>query len=732
MPESGEGFLRGPYQDYLYKLLVEAAVGFAIFTVDTKGEVATWNSGAKRLLGYEENEILGKEISIIFTPEDRAAGMDRKELQTAEKTGQAEDERWHVRKDGSRFYGSGLVFPLKSPEGKLEGFVKILRDYTERELAKDYLKQAKQELERRLKEETARREVEEALGHALADFHMLMDSITDYAIILLDNKGKIVDWNQGAKNILQYQRDEVIGCSLDFIFTPEDLQNNLLQDELQRAINDGRSVDDVWLIRKNGERLFAMCLVQPLFDKSGQLRGFAKIMRDMTERKLAEEETKYLASHDQLTGLPNRTAFSSRLHYELARAKRYKMTLAVLLLDLNKFKYINDTLGHDAGDLLLQEVSRRLTGSVREIDMVARIGGDEFVIIETGLRKVEDAGLLAQKIIKELAQPFYLNETEVYSGASIGISVYPKDAGDTSQLLKNADIAMYHAKSLKQDGYEYFTDVMGAQVEARKQIEDRLRISLDKEELEIHYQPQIDLTNWQITAAEALLRWKSPDMQSIPVADLFHIAEESGAIVQLGKWVLQAVCRQMALWRESGLPAFQVAINVSPMQFTGPDFLETVNKAFDEYGIQPGWLEMEITERALVEKTADSIAVLEQLKAMGVLISIDDFGVGYAALSYLRNFPVDIVKIDLSLIKHLPSNQDDVAIVSGILELAQNLGFKVIAEGVETTEQLAFLKAHNCTGAQGYLFHPPVPADEFAELVMQSDWSHLKSTGFVQ
>lgn len=727
MRNGDDSFLQKRYQEYLYRLLVESATGFAIFTANTDGEIVTWNSGAERLLGYKEEEILGKNMSIIFTPEDKTAGIDKLELKNAEVTGQGEDERWHVRKDGSRFFGSGLTFPLRNPDGQLEGFVKIVRDYTERELAKEYLKQAKNELESRLKEETARREAEMALSHALADFHMLMDSLTDYAIVLLDRDGKIAEWNQGAENILQFRRDDVTGRSLDFIFTPEDKQRNLLQDELKLAVKQGRSVEDIWLIRKNGERFFATCVVQPLHDKGGQLRGFAKIIRDMTERKLAEEETKYLASHDQLTGLPNRTAFNARLQHELARARRYKKTLAVLLLDLNRFKYINDTLGHDAGDLLLQEVSRRLTDSVREMDMVARTGGDEFVIIETGLRKEEDAGLLAQKIIRELSRPFNLNETEVYSGASIGISVYPKDADNASQLLKNADIAMYHAKSLKQDGYEYFTDVMGAHVEERKQLEDRLRMSLAREELQIYYQPQIDLTTWQVTAAEALLRWENHGMQSIPVSELFRVAEESGAIVQLGKWILQSVCQQVALWRASGLPAFQVAVNVSPLQLKGPDFLETVNKTLDEYGIQPGWLEMEITEQALVENTAESASVLEQFKARGISISIDDFGVGYAALSYLRHFPIDIVKIDLSLIEHLPGNQDDVAIVSGILELAQNLGLKVIAEGVETTEQLAFLKAHNCTAAQGYLFHMPVPAGEFADLVTKGDWKDLKS-----
>jgi diguanylate cyclase (GGDEF)-like protein/PAS domain S-box-containing protein len=311
-------------------------------------------------------------------------------------------------------FGSGFMFPLKSEDGRLEGFAKIMRDNTERRLAEESLERANQELQRRIAEETARRSAETSLTHALADFQMLMDSMTDCAIVLLDKNGGVVDWNRGSENILQYRRDEVMGRNLDFIHTPEDLERQSWQDELQCARLKGRSVEDKWLVRKNGERFFSSGILQPMLDEAGQLRGFAKIMRDITKRKLAEEEANYLANHDLLTGLPNRASFSTRLHHELARAKRYEKTFAVQLLDLNRFKFINDTLGHQAGDLLLQQVATRLSSCVRETDMVARVGGDEFVVIQTDLRTVGEAGLLAKKIIKELSQPFKLEDSEVW------------------------------------------------------------------------------------------------------------------------------------------------------------------------------------------------------------------------------------------------------------------------------------------------------------------------------
>lgn len=712
-------------KEHLYQLLIDAAVGYAIFTLDVHGKISSWNSGAQRLFGYQDEEIIGQSGTVIFTSEDQAARAPEQELRTAEERGQADDERWHVRKDGSRFFGTGLVFPLKDQAGKLQGFTKILRDRTERQAALDSARRAEQELEKRIAEEADRRHAETQLRHAQEDFQMLMDSVTEYAIVMLDKDGHVTDWNHGAEHILGYQRHEALGRFLGFIFTPEDHEHDGAEHELERARRSGVSIDDKWHMRKSGERFFSTGLVQPLRDSSGQFRGFAKIMRDNTQRRLAEEQANYLANHDVLTGLPNRAYFSTRLHQELANAQRNNNLLAVLLLDLNRFKYINDTMGHHTGDLLLKEVATRLSSCVRETDTVARLGGDEFVVIQTRLRHADDAGILAQKISQELSRSYRLGEVDVYSGSSIGISIYPQDAHDQAQLLQNADIAMYQAKASRRDGVEFYSEALGEHIEERKRLDDRLRSSLEGQRLEIHYQPQIDLTSWKITSVEALLRWKDPEMHSVAVADLIAIAEENGSIIEIGKWVLQAVCQQAREWRKSKLPSFRIAMNLSPLQFRDPDFLDLVRRTFEEYDMSPGCMEMEVTERLLVENTDASTSVLTALKSMGVQISVDDFGTGYSALSYLRDFPIDVIKIDQSLVQHLPTRRKDVAIATSVIGLAHNLGIKVIAEGVESTEQLAFLKAHDCTAAQGYLFHPPVNADHLVELMKKGHWSHM-------
>ncbi|TCS39429.1 diguanylate cyclase/phosphodiesterase with PAS/PAC sensor(s) [Paucimonas lemoignei] len=711
------------HKDYLHSKLVDAAIGFAIFVLDKDGRIASWNSGARALFGYEEHEVIGQHGAIIFTEEDKAEQAPEQELRTAAHKGQAEDERWHVRKDGSRFFGAGMVFPLKGANGDVDGFTKILRDRTQRELMRQSTAQVELEQARRRAEEKNRRQTEIALLHALDDFQMLMDSVTEYAIMMLDPRGHVTEWNRGAEHILGYDKGEALGRFFGFFFTQEELECGEPAMELQRARSENLSADDRWHVRKNGERFFSSSLVQPMLDQAGNLRGFAKLMRDNTARKMAEDRAGYLANHDVLTGLPNRAFFSSRLHYDLANATREDKMLAVLLLDLNRFKYINDTMGHNTGDLLLQEVASRLSGCVRETDMVARLGGDEFVIIQTGLRSADDAGTLARKISEELARPYRLGDMEVYSGSSIGISIFPNDARNQTQLLKNADIAMYRAKASRRDGFKYFTKELGEHVERRQHLEDRLRASLDAQSLEIHYQPQVNLDNWQITSVEALLRWRDPDMKAIPVSDLITVAEENGSIVELGRWVLHAVCEQLQRWQKSSLPPFHVAVNLSPLQFRDPGFLEMVREIFAQYDVQPGCIEMEITERLLMDETESSTSILNALKDMGVLISIDDFGAGYSAISYLRHFPVDILKIDQSLIQHLPSRREDMAITTGIINLAHNLGIKVIAEGVESNEQLDFLKNQDCNAAQGYLFHRPVSAANLDKLMRHGYWS---------
>ncbi len=714
------------YQNNLYHLLADAATGYAIVILDTEGKVASWNAGAQRLLGYTADEILGASCSRFFTPDDCVANAPANELATATTTGQATEDRWYLRKDGSRFFATGQAFPLRDEDGALEGFIKIMRDNTQHQLADDALSRANQELQRRIKEEFGRRQAEAALSQSQQDFQMLMDSVTEYAIMLLDRQGMILDWNQGAEKIVGFKREEIAGQYFSFSFTPEDIDCGAPEEELQRARIEGKSLVDKWHMRKNGERFYATGMVHPMLDRDGNLRGFAKIMRDNTANKVAEEQTNYLANHDVLTGLPNRTYFSTRLREELAHARRENNMLAVLLLDLDRFKYINDTLGHHAGDLLLEEVAKRLSGCVRQTDMVARLGGDEFVVIQTALHQPQDGRVLAGKIVHELGKPYLLDGAEVHTSASVGVTIFPTDAVDAAQLLKNADIAMYRAKAAR-NSYQVFTETLNTEVQERKKLEDQLRHAMKNEQLELHYQPQIDLTSWRIIGAEALLRWKDKSLQSFSITELISVAEENGLIVEIGDWVINQVCRQISAWQRAKLPYFRVAINLSPLQFRDHDFLASVKRSLKEHGVSARCIEMEITERLLMENTDDSNATLNELKAMGIQISVDDFGTGYSALSYLRNFPVDVIKIDQSLVQHLPFNLQDVAIASSIISLAHNLGIKVVAEGVESTDQLAFLKRQSCTSAQGYLFQPPVPALQLEDIMRSGQWSHMNA-----
>jgi len=591
--------------------------------------------------------------------------------------------------------------PLKDSEGRILGGVVVLRDITER------------------------KQVEEELRQAQEHFRLLVEGITDYAIIMMDVNNIVVSWNPGAERILGYSKAEVIGQPATVFFTPEDNHSDQIQRELQQAMTEGRFEDERWHVRKDNTRFWGSGIMMPLWDKAGSLRGFVKIMRDNTARKIAEEQIAYLANHDPLTGLANRVQFNNRLHDALAHAKRDNSYIAVLLLDLDRFKFINDTLGHHIGDLLLKEVSLRLLSCVRETDLVARLGGDEFVIIQTHLAQPKAAGVLTQKLIKELSRTYLLDGQEIHSSASIGVAVYPKDAKDPVQLLKNADIAMYQAKAQGRYNYVFYKEEMRAQANSRKSLEENLRRALEKKEFILHYQPQIDLSSWKVTGVEALLRWQCPQLQMLPPAEFINLAEETGLIIPIGEWVLRTACLQNKIWQKAGISPFRIGVNLSARQFKNAKFVETVGRALKDASLDPAYLELEITERLLMESTHSNSAILSSLKTIGVHISIDDFGTGFSALSYLKHFPIDVLKIDQAITQHLPHNRYDTAITSAIISLAQALGIRVIAESVETVEQLAFLKKQGCTSIQGFLCSPPVTAGELEKLLREGYWSRV-------
>jgi diguanylate cyclase (GGDEF)-like protein/PAS domain S-box-containing protein len=436
------------------------------------------------------------------------------------------------------------------------------------------------------------------------------------------------------------------------------------------------------------------------------------------ERHQAEIRLRLLAHYDPLTRLPNRDLFRDRLHQAMVHAERNRSLMAVMFLDLDRFKTVNDTLGHDAGDFLLREVSGRLQRCVREDDTVARLGGDEFTVILERLAKPEDAAIVAGKIVDAVAPPILLSGQEAFVTPSIGITIYPLDSDNAENLLKNADTAMYRAKAEGGNGYRFFTPDMNALAADRLEMESGLRRALEREEFQVYYQPKFDLHSQTIVGAEALLRWRHPEKGLISPGEFIPILEETGLIEPVGIWVMEDVCTQICSWQKAGLPFLTVAVNLSGRQLQRNNLAATIGRILEETGLDPKYLELEVTESMLMHDPKYAVDMLMAIRAKGVVhIDVDDFGTGYSSLSYLKRFPIDALKLDKSFVDSLPHDEDDIAISRAVIALAHNLKLQVIAEGVENSGQLEFLRQHGCDVIQGYIISPPIPADNFAQLV---------------
>jgi diguanylate cyclase (GGDEF)-like protein len=437
-------------------------------------------------------------------------------------------------------------------------------------------------------------------------------------------------------------------------------------------------------------------------------------------RRQAEERVHHLAHFDELTGLPNRSTFNQRLNHALVQARRNDEPVAILFIDLDRFKNINDTLGHEAGDRVLKQVAERLRGCLREGDTVGRLGGDEFVVLIEELAQPMHVAAVAQKIIAAVAQPFFLEAHEFHITASIGISTYPDDSKDMQGLLKNADISMYRAKEQGKNNYQFYSVLMNIHTLERLALESDLRRALERNEFVLHYQPKVDIGSGRITGMEALVRWQRPGKELIAPVQFIALAEETGLIVPIGEWVLRTACARNKSWQEQGLPPLRIAVNLSARQFAHENLLQDVARVLRETGLDPAALEFEITESMVMHDPERAVTLLIRLKAMGIHLSIDDFGTGYSSLSYLKRFPIDSVKIDRSFIHDVPGDADDAAITRAIIAMAHSLRLKVIAEGVETEEQLSFLREHGCDEMQGYCFSEPLAEEEFLRLLQNS------------
>lgn len=535
-------------------------------------------------------------------------------------------------------------------------------------------------------------------------------------IMMTDAHLAIESINPAFTKITGYELHEVLGKKPDILSSGRHDPEYYRKMRLELAEN-GCWQGEIWNRRKNGEIYPEWLSISTVKNPEGQVSNYVAIFSDITERKASEDHVRHLAHHDALTNLPNRTLLMERLSHALAHAHRHSQMVAVMFLDLDRFKNINDTLGHAVGDQLLKSVAERLSECVREDDTVARLGGDEFVIILEGVSSIQDVAGVAQKLINALERPVILERQEMFVTTSIGISVYPDDGDSADILIKHADTAMYRAKEQGRNNGQFYTADMNELALERLTMENSLRHALERNEFMLYYQPQVDLRTRRITGMEALLRWQHPDFGLVLPSRFIPIAEETGLIVPIGEWVLRAACFQNKAWQDAGMPRLHVAVNLSARQFKQPNLVNIVSQTLADSGLEPRYLELEITESIAMERAEETIARLNELKAMGVSISMDDFGTGHSSLSYLKRFPIDTLKIDQSFVQDVLLDSQDAAIAAAITTMARSLKMKVVTEGVETKEQIDFLREHDRNEVQGYYFSHPLPADAFADLL---------------
>ena len=799
-----------PTDRSVYRRLVQGITDFAIFMLDVNGIVTSWNAGAQRSKGYTAAEIIGEHFSRFYCPEDRCSGLPELNLQVARATGSHDTQGWRVRKDGGHFWAHVVIDAVYGDDGALCGFAKVTRDCTE---------------DRKLLESTFERE---------RGFRLLVQSVTGYAIYMLDAMGNISSWNAGARRMKGYALAEIMGRSFSCFYTPEDRAAGMPARGLDIARQTGRFDTEGWRVRKDGSRFWAHVVIHPIYDDAGVFYGFAKItqdctaqrasvdalaetnrnldlalanmlqglclfdrrarivlcnerfaeilaipvhvaipgtrlnlllaylsaspvadtcpsavrtrllrqnllknhyaggglrtsefhhagrtlsivtralpdggsictVEDVTARRLADERIHYLAHHDELTGLRNRTSFQKcveRLLKQPASGQRF----ALLYLDLDRFKHVNDTLGHHVGDRVLRDVAKRLSDIVSEDNELARLGGDEFAIVMRSCDRAEDAQALANACIQQLSQPFNLAGDEIFIGVSIGIAWSATGGCAADTILREADVALYRAKWEGRGGYRVFYPGMIDPLKARRDMEDDLRRALRTGGLELHYQPIVDAATGETTACEALARWTCDHRGNVLPAEFIRLAEERGLMHELGAWVLHRACEDAVTWPVH----IRLSVNVSPVQLRHHKIVDDLSNALKQSGLPPSRLELEMTETALLADSKSARQVLDAILSLGVGIAMDDFGTGYSSLSLLQDFPFSRIKIDRTFIRGLGKNSKSIAIVRHITSLCRTMGLPSVAEGVETDEQMRALVAEQCSELQGFLISRPL------------------------
>jgi diguanylate cyclase (GGDEF)-like protein/PAS domain S-box-containing protein len=549
-----------------------------------------------------------------------------------------------------------------------------------------------------------------------------LNSIGD-AVVSTNIAGQVTYLNAVAEDLTGWSLREAMGHPLEDVFRIIDATSReVAQNPMLLAIRNNRTValtPNCVLIRRDGVEAAIEDSAAPIHDRGGAVTGAVMVFHDVSAARALTLKMSHLAQHDSLTGLPNRVLLNDRLSEAINLSSRYQRKLAVLFLDLDRFKHINDSLGHVVGDRLLQSVARRLVSCVRSSDTVSRQGGDEFVVLLWEVRHAEDASVTAGKILDAIRKPHYINEHELNVTGSIGIVTYPDDATDAETLLKKADLAMYHAKQTGRDSYQFCKSDMNTHAIERQSVEESLRHAIQRRELLLHYQPKLNLASAEIVGAEALMRWHHPSRGLVSPKQFISIAEDCGLIVPMGRWVLREACQQARAWQIAGMRSLCISVNVSPVELRDPGFVAGVRQILTETGLGPRYLELELTETVLMDDSRSVAEVLKELKAIGVLLTLDDFGSGYSNFTHLKRFPIDVLKIDQSYVSDLAADGDGAGsgIVNAMIGMGRNLHMQVVAEGVETLQQLEILQEHGCPQAQGYYFSHPVPGEEFGRLL---------------
>ncbi len=650
---------------------VISAAPVAIVARDFDSVIRMWNPAAERMFGWREEEVLNTTTSVV---PDNLVDETREQRERAQK-GESiwiEDTR-RMHRDGHLLECSVSVTPVYDAEGRVTGTMVTITDIT------------------------ARKEAERALRESEQRLRLAMDA---------------------AQMGMWYWECDTDQFSLQELLHPDD--RDLFAATMRHAVKQGADFQvDYRVVWPDGSTHWVANRGQVHRNDEGHAQRVVGVAMDITDRKQAEQRIAHMAHHDALTGLPNRVLLRDRIGQAIAHAHRNGSQLAVLFIDLDRFKTINDSLGHQLGDRLLQSVASRVLVCVREGDTVARVGGDEFVIVIPGLKSSADAAAVATKILEVLGTAFHLNGVDLHVAASIGISLYPADGADAETLMRNADTAMYHAKDSGRGNYQFFTQHMNVAAQQRLTLENALRRALENREFELNFQPLYDLRDRTISGFEALIRWNPPGRETVPPVQFIPTAEESGLIVPIGEWVLREALRQAKTWQVAGRP-LMIAVNVSAKQLARANFVERLRRQIHETGIDPAMLELEVTESVIIEGAGDARKALDQIAALGVGIAIDDFGTGYSGLAYLKRLPIDTVKIDQSFVRDLTVDPDDAAIVTAIVAMAKSLGVDTVAEGVETEQQLAQLTALGCHRAQGYFLGRPMNAAAVAKLLARN------------